>query len=527
MDENLMKLYDSSIHFPSTQPVNSLLCATCHQNQQKIIHVLSAFDGTSKQYAEHVKRIEAKYPLCATCNYRVSQKLQQCQEEALHYQRQHAFSSGLGSDWRSKIRLAQQMKWKQLRRKLLRVSFFLPELLFQSFLVASVFVGPVGDHHHPFSKKVSLLLADGKELSFWLPEVGTAFSFASWIPVIAAVLMLWQIVGAGCNGHGMSNVIVQAVAFALRMFVANFLFNSQSFGVSKVSAAIFASAGLAIVVGTGGQNGRARAQRSKKLEIIRSRSLDRNVPSHELNFESSSLLLNPATGSAASSAGGFARFAAEEHKYHSFANQVSGEVKPWPVRPKPGNFKVQPKSPDFVSLAAMNENASSGVKMRPSRLVVEDPLEVEHMFSSFSLSDSPALGRQQPITSNSPRNPIVKASLMSNSKPLASVRQPSASSAIDKSRLWFAFYHSVLTLTLLACRAMVGSHLSSVAVVLAAAFGLRGFVWPRLSGVQQAATLSFALLRLLYLACELHSCVPYRVSPHLQLIFDVFLIMIR
>ncbi len=444
-----------------------------------------------------MKRIEAKYPLCATCSYRVSQKLAQSQEEALNSQRQQAFSSTQGRDWKSKIKLAEQMKGKQLQRKLLKGTFFVPEFLFQCGLIFAIFKGPF----EAISSQCFMLnfsLAEGKQISFWLPQAEHFSAGGSCFFVVCSVLLLWQVLGAGWNGRGGSSLIIQVLSFFLRSIVANFLFNAEFSGVSKLTAAVLASTGLAIVVRTGSSNGHVRAQRAHKLEVIRSKTLEKSLPS--ANFESSSLLGSLPAGSI----GGFARFSSEEHKYHSFANQVSGEVKPWPVKPKPGNFKILPKTPDFASLAASNLNGSS-FRMRPSRLVVNDPLEVESLFSSFSLSDSPTVRKQEPH----------KNEAISNSSPLQS------------SRFWFFAYNVALSLALIVCRVLVGTHLSMVSVVLAANFGLRGFIWPRLSITQQALIMTLSLLRLLHLTFELSHPVNFRIPVLIQLLFDVILILAR
>lgn len=510
-----MKLYDSSVHFPASQPTNSLLCPACQQNQQKIIHILLAFEGNTKQYAEHAKRIEAKYPLCATCSYRVSQRLAQCQEEVLHYQRLHALSSSQGNDRKSKIKLAQQMQWQQKRRKLIKYTFFVPEFLFQCVLIALIFKGPFSECDSR-TLSLSFSLAEGKKISLWLPRAESLTSPSACFFGFSASLSLWQILGASWNGRGLSSVIIQILAFSLRALVANFLFNHDASGLTRSMAAVFASAGLAIVVRTGTKNGQMRAQVASKLETIHShKSFEKpNSPSSAL--ESSSLLSS--LGSADSpSTGGFARFATEEHKYHSFANQVSGEVKPWPVRPKPGNFKVQPKTPDFSSLASSGLN-NSGVRLRPSRLMVEDPLEVESLFSSFSLSDSPTtnITTKRNGKTPSPTEPAIKSPRPLNT--IATTEPPV--------KFWFIFYNCVLSVALIACRGLVDTHNSLISVVLAATFGLRGFVWPRLSTLQQAAAMTLALLRLLHLALELNNRGPAMPSP-IQLVFDVFLILIR
>ncbi len=401
------------------------------------------------------------------------------------------------------------MKWKQIQRKLIKGAFFVPELVFQCALIVAIFKGPF-EFLTPKQAVFCFSLSEGKQISLWLPE-SEAFTAASCFFAWCVGLLLWQILGAGWNGRGLSSLIIQILAFALRAVVANFLFDAEESGVSKVTAATLASAGLAIVVRTGSSNGQARAHCALKSEMIRTKNVSSNAPR---TLEEGSLLLSAVP---ASLTNGFARFAADEHRYHSFANQVSGDVKPWPIKPKPGKFKIAaPKPPDFASLAASGANdGSSNLRMRPSRLVVDDPLEVESLFSSFSLSDSPCVARQ-PESKNPGKKRASTDSL------------PAASTGRLKSRqFWFFFYNCALSLALVACRVLVGTHLSLISIVLAANFGLRGFIWPRLGAPQQAAVMALSLLRLLHLSYELSQNEFLGIPFPAQLIFDVILILNR
>ena len=71
-----------------------VLCPLCTENQHKIIQLLQNFEVDLNEnkdrhnYELYARKVESRYPLCATCAYRVSMQLNECQEKSLHYQRQ-------------------------------------------------------------------------------------------------------------------------------------------------------------------------------------------------------------------------------------------------------------------------------------------------------------------------------------------------------------------------------------------------------------------------------------------------------
>lgn len=508
MDESLLKNTFSD-HFPSTPTLSSLLCYNCSQNQYKIVQLLNAFEGTIKQQANYAKRVEEKYPLCATCNYRVAQKLQQCHDQALHYQRQNALKSPMGADWRSKVKLAQNMRWLQMQRKLLRATFLIPELLFQLYLIAQVIIGSANDSITP---SFSIKLANDKELFFWFPQY---LSLSSSFFALAFVLLAWQVVGAGWNGRGVSSVLTQIVAFALRCVVANFLFMSSSSGVSQYAAAVLAAMGLALIVKTGTRNGQFRSRKANNLEVIRSQSLDSPL------INRSSLLTSvdsPSSFAASPTSNGFAKYSGQEFQYHSFGNQVAGDIKPYPIKPRPGNLKLESPKPDFTNLSSKSSNSNTGVKMRPARLPLSESLELEPMFSSFSLNDR----------DNNKENQLTRAKAEPGivaGKP-SSIARAGQKQAFNFKFLLHIAYNVAITGTLLTCRLLVHGRLPLISVVLAAAFGLRGFVWSRMSMRLQISLICLALSRLVLLTVELNFESPSLPALPL-LVLDVLLILLR
>lgn len=507
-DESLLK-HGISDHFPSTPTLTSLLCYNCSQNQYKIIQLLNAFEGTSKQQALYAKRVEEKYPLCATCNYRVAQKLQQSQEQALHYQRQNALKSPTGADWRSKLKLAQNMRWLQMQRKLLRASFFIPELLFQLYLIVKVISGSSQESLFP---SFSIKLAQDQELYFWLPESG---SFSSLFFAFAFALLAWQVIGAGWNARGVSAVMTQVIAFAFRSVVANYLFLPASSGVSKYTAAVLAAMGLALVFKTGSRNGQFRSSKCSNLQVIRSQSLDSPT------ITRSSLLTavdSPSSYTASPTPNGFAKYSGQEFQYHSFSNQVSGDIKPYPIKPRPGHLKLDPPKPDFTNLASAAASSSTGVKMRPARLPLSDSLELEPMFSSFSLNDRENNKENQQVRSKiEPAVPSFKPETSTRT-----VEKPT----FNYKLVFHVAYNVAITATLLTCRFLVHGRLPLISVVLAAAFGLRGFVWSRLSMRLQVSLICLAIARLVLLTVELNSdSLTLPAAP--LLVLDELLILLR
>lgn len=473
------------------------------------MQLLNAFEGTSKQQASYAKRVEEKYPLCATCNYRVAQKLQQCQDQALHYQRQNALKSSTGADWRSKLKLAQNMRWLQMQRKVLRSTFLVPELLFQLYLIAQVIIGPSDAAITP---SFSIKLANDKELFFWFPQRP---SLSSSFFAITFVLLAWQVVGAGWNGRGASAVLTQIVAFALRSVVANFLFMSSSSGVSQYTAAVLAAMGLALVVKTGTRNGQFRSRKTNNLEVIRSQSLDSPL------INRSSLLTSvdsPSSFAACPTPNGFAKYSGQEFQYHSFGNQVTGDIKPYPIKPRPGNLKLEPPKPDFAILSTRSSNSTAGVKMRPACLPFSDSLELEPMFSSFSLNDRDSNKENQALrTKVEPASSTVKPSTITRTE---------QKHAFNYKLILHITYNVAITGTLLTCRLLVHGRLPLISVVLAAAFGLRGFVWSRLPMRLQISLICLAISRLVLLTVELNSdSVTLPILP--LLILDELLILLR
>ena len=141
-----------NIHFPtSIYNSSNILCENCTENQQKLIQVLNSFDFSSNvnpkinhqlQYSLYSKKLESRYPLCATCSYRVSVHLKKCEDEAMIQERRGInVVSGSGGDWKNKIKLAQRMKWKQFKRKIEKIFFFWPDFFFQLILTVTCILG--------------------------------------------------------------------------------------------------------------------------------------------------------------------------------------------------------------------------------------------------------------------------------------------------------------------------------------------------------------------------------------------------
>ena len=524
-NENYYKNDGIRNHFPKPSSTShNILCSNCTENQQKIVQLLQSFDTNSsidhrKQYELYANKLESRYPLCATCSYRVSMQLKKCEGEAGLEERRHTALSG--GDWKNKLKLAEKMKWKQFKRKIIKGIFFWPDFLFQLFLTGKCVVKDTKFIETEVNFNVT------NDLKIWLPS--KHFDFGSFYFVICSCLFFIQFNGIALNRRSPFELIPQISLLILRLFIGNFLFKSQRSATFNELNMILAmtAIGLAIVFKTKSRNTLIRYQNKKVTftnrpdEIFYSKS-----PTSNENQ------VNQTVNKNVSDKNGFASYNQNYYKYHSFANQVSDKpIMPWSEKPLPGKL-TDARVFNYNENLLTNNNNNNNYKMRPSKLVSDDPLELEPMFSSFSLSDEPKTIRRSAVRTSvkfdKPENKInaIKSKLfdvqkVENLSPFVSV-PPELISNLSIGII----YNCLLTLIISTFRVVLMQQTSLISIILALTFGLRGFVWPRLSLKTQIATLTVAVARLAWLGAELNGKVEQRFG-YFALALDLILIILR
>jgi hypothetical protein len=513
--------------------MNGILCDSCTENQQKIIQLLQAFDSDprfdhSKQYSMYSNKIESRYPLCATCSYRVSVQLKKCAEAAsLQERRQNG--SRIGGDWRNKLQLAQKMRWKHTKRKIAKKMFFWPDFLFQVYLIAMCVFKRFDSCES--SRTMTIFASSDWNLIFWLPDNNSLFKFSSFFFITCLVLFLIQFNGIALNRRGVSSLAPQMLLLILRAFIGNCLYRSEETRPIGLNlAVIFSSIGLALIYTIGSKNCEPNRTNFKQIPSI---SDEFKTSPQEFNAEFTSPMNDKKNKP--SNSNGFAAYSESQHRFHSFANQGEKSVMPWPDKPLPGRLSTPPVF-TFDENAFNRGNESSEFKgIKSTRLVSDDPFELEPMFSSFSLGDPVPNQRRSKIVQSTPLSPHIskRESIVKNDQSnLLSKPKQNTSSSVNVNyynHIVGLFYNCLLTSFLVVGRLILMSQTPLIAVILAGSFGLRGFLWPRLSFKFQLAALSISLSRLAWLAAELSGCFS-RITPsltYLALTLDLILIVLR
>ena len=553
-------------HFPrmnQTSSSSNILCHNCTENQQKIIQLLHSFEiplmstGYRKKYDDYAVKLEKRYPLCATCSFRVQVQLKKCEDEASLSERRQTAQSG--EDWQNKLKLAQKMKWKHTRRKFIKGVFFWPDFLFQLLLtfkcVMKAQIAEGGSELGKYAFK--FVFIEEKDLKIWAPNTVNFPSFFFGFLLILFSIQIYGIAfGKFSSISPLYKISPQIFLLISRCFIGNFLYRCDRSVLDLSSVLTLSAVGLAIIFKTGSKNafvsdgiGFVRRGLNNEIDTI---IFSKNQPpqTQPKDVLNSKLSFSKATtrANALNDKKGFAAYSDNHHAFYSFANQVAENVTkpimPWPDKPLPSkNFNNQ--SDPFRKF---NENMSSfnnvgyngNVGMKPTKLDVYDPLELEPMFSSFSLSDEPVEKLKTP--NSNPRRRVIAPTNNANAtiKPVSTSNPFIASNTgkfklisfkIDHDMLKIG-YNSVLTAVLSLCRiSLLNSSSSLVTIILALTFGLRGFIWPRLSLKIQLLTLFVAVGRLAWLTAEINGKIPVFMSRglmgYLALSLDLILIILR
>lgn len=521
LNEKYYKTDGIKDHFPKLSSISSsnILCSNCTENQQKIVQLLQSFDTNSsaldhrKQYELYANKLESRYPLCATCSYRVSVQLKRCEEEAGLEERRHTALKG--GDWKNKLKLAEKMKWKQLKRKLVKGIFFWPDFLFQLFLIIKCVLKDFKLVENEISYGVY------GDLKLWLPSKNFN-DFGAFYFVICSILFFIQFNGIALNRRSPFELVPQLFLLISRLFLGNFLYQKQE--ETELNLVLtMAAVGLAVIFKTKSRN-------TFKTNCV---TIKDQILPDEMIFSKSPLKTKVTQRNYQSDKAGFAVYSGNHFRFHSFANQVAADVAkpimPWAEKPLPGklteshlfNFNENLLSNRGNNNSNNSVNDGSVYKMRPSKLISDDPLELEPMFSSFSLSDEPpkTTTRRSVIRSNTNTiNNTKNASIVPQTIIKPSHPEPKISIGV--------VYNCLLTLILVAFRVNLMEQPSLISIILALTFGLRGFIWPRLSLKVQLTTLTVAVTRLAWLGVELHEKIEQRLG-YVALIIDLILIILR
>lgn len=567
-------------HFPKmnqTASSSNILCQNCTENQQKIIQLLHSFEipilssmnsGRRKQYEDYVIKLEKRYPLCATCSFRVQVQLKKCDEEASLSERRKTAQSG--EDWQNKLNLAQRMKWKHARRKIVKGIFFWPDFLFQLVLTFKcVMKSQMIEKDGDFNNFIKFDFIDGKDLKIWAPN---NLNFSSNFLLLLLILFSIQFHGIALSSttsssSSFSRILPQLFLLISRCFVGNFLFRCDKSVLDLNSVLTLTAIGLAVIFKTGSKNafisssGIVRRPFTNEINTI---ILSKQQPQSQPDALDSRSIFKRSTVNSISISNkrerGFAAYSDNHHAFHSFANQVPENVTkpimPWPDKPLPSQAfnsqndpfrKFNENMSNYSTAASTFNNVNNSLKIKPTRLDVCDSLELEPMFSSFSLSDEPEITRNNhpprsrrvilPVNNiKSPSVPSGSSSNVSNFMPSSNnnvsrfITGKSANFVINQEILKIG-YNCLLTVMLSICRLSLPSSSSPlVTIILALAFGLRGFIWPRLILKHQLFTLAVAVGRLGWLAAEINGkiqSVPGGVIGYLALALDLILIILR
>lgn len=523
----------------------NILCHNCTENQQKIVQLLNSFEANDKfpvdhrkQYEIYASKLESRYPLCATCTYRVSVQLKRCEEDAsLNERRQNALG---GNDWTNKIKLAEKMKWTQRLRRIIKGAFFWPDFLFQLYFISKIIVFRKNNFSHNYYNDFYTILSFNN-LSIWLPST---FSLPASFHLLSSFLFSLQIIGIFSNHYNPLEAVPQIFLLIGRVFMGNFLFRFEDPLIDLNGILTLAAVGLAIIFKTGSRNSLISRRsslanrRRNPSDIIFSKNAPDSVANNSL--PASSLNSNRKTRAIDIDKNGFAIYSENHHKFHSFANIVGENqqkpIMPWPDKPLPGKLHPRQKSSTFDENLLSNFNNSKAVhnfKMKPTKLNPgDDPLELEPMFSSFSLSDEPRNRRLPSVKSssfnynNTDNQSIVDATKKNNfqfSQPLKLIPQ---NINVYNPAYLKQFGNALLTSILAICRIYLMKQIPLVSVILALTFGLRGFIWPRLPLKYQLITLTVALGRLTWLGAILNGNVGDKFG-YFSLAIDLILIILR
>lgn len=522
-----------------TSQSSNILCQNCTENQQKIVQLLHSFDinASRSQYEDYSQKLDKRYPLCATCSFKVQVQLKKCEEEAsLNGRRQTARS---GEDWQNKLKLAQKMKWTHFKRKVLKEIFFWPDFTFQLLLIFKcILKSQIEEEEEENSQNIQIYsfnFVDGKDLKIWAPN---KFTFSSSFFIFPLILFCIQFHGiAFVKPSSFSKIFPQLFLIISRFFIGNFLYRCDKSVLDFNSVLVLAAVGLAIIYKTGSKNVPFNSFKPVKT--------DKFILNKELRIKDSPEPAGTKMIFSRSDKRGFASYSDTQHAFHSFANQVPENVPkpimPWPDRPLPSKaFNNQ--NDMFLkfneNLNIMNNAVNyNNFKMRPTKLDVYDPLELEPMFSSFSLSDEPEKSNptKPPVSRRRVINPTVTATLIETKKANINGTNPAMSPRfwpVINQDLFNIFYNCLLTLALSIFRiSLLNSSLSLVTIILALTFGLRGFIWPRLSLRTQLLVLFVAIGRLAWLGAEINEKIPFisngLVFKYLALSLDLILIILR
>lgn len=526
-NEKYYKIDGIKDHFPkpSSSPSHNILCSNCTENQQKIVQLLQSFDTNSsaldhrKQYEMYSNKLESRYPLCATCSYRVSVQLKRCEEEAGLEERRHTALSG--GDWQNKLKLAEKMKRNQFKRKVIKGIFFWPDFLFQLFLTVKC----VLKDFKTIESGKSYLFYD--HLKIWFPS--KAFDdFGNFYFVICSLLFFVQFNGISLNRRSPFELVPQLFLLISRLYLGNFLYQKQP-EIDLNLILTLAAVGLAVVFKTKSRNALKTNRitfktQARPEEIIFSKSSpfkENSSQRQERNYQSDKVV-------------GFAAYSENHHRFHSFANQVAPDaakpIMPWAEKPLPGKLTDARCFNFNENLLSNSNNNSKDYKIRPTKLVSDDPLELEPMFSTFSLSDEPKVIRRSAIRSNPNNSNITNTKdvfMQPFTPPTQSFNQLKESIINSFPKLSIGIvYNSLLTLFLIAFRLTLMQQTSLISIILALTFGLRGFIWPRLSLKVQLVTLTMAVARLAWLGAELNGKIEQGFS-YFALTLDLILIILR
>ena len=477
MAEELLRV-DASLraHFPTQSTAGaSVLCSACALNQQKIVQLLQAFEGTARQqYEAYARKLDARYPLCATCAYRVGQQLHECEQRALHYQRQTLLVPRAPDAVTGKLALVAR---QQRQRRLDCALFCVPELAFQAWLM----VLAVLQHRtalDPLRLRVFTLALPA--LHVWLPARVAFCSARSCAFVPALGLFALQLHGIAARRRGAAALATPLFVLLSRVLLINqlvALYPGQPGPDARLALAM-AAVGLALILraGAGPRHGSRH-----RPGVARGLGADR----------AGAPVPGPAPAPAAGPGAGFARYSDTQHRYHSFANvrdQHRG-ILPYPTKPLPGQLDSVQARPGLRQVPQQ----ARVPPLRATKLDAVDPVGLEPMFSSFSLDEkenAPDAGRPGRRSITTPGAPNADGAVPNAER----ARRLSGAASV-----YFA-WNALLSGGLLGARWLVDGRVALEAVVLAASFSLRGFLWVRLSLGQQMVLLALAVVRLAVLA---------------------------
>jgi len=472
---------------------------------------MQAFEGSAsasvnrQQYEAYARKLDARYPLCATCTYRVNQHLQECDKKALQYQRQTLLAPRDPDSITGKLNLASRLQKKRARQQRIEyVLFCLPELVLQSGLLLMAVM-----KRQLFLDPLQLRVFSLASMLLWLPARWEFVSLSSCVFVVCVVLLATQFCRIVANRRGVASVLMVLFVALSRVLLINQLVAVYQPSRENSSLSLtMAAMGLAVILRTGASGKKAS---KSTLRSHRQAPISKGPASH------------PAEGATRLTSQGFARYSDTQHRYHSFANvgEDHRSIQPYPIRPLPGQLVFEK-----AKLPSSSANKRTFIpSIKPTMLDAFDPIGLEPMFSSFSLDEKENI----PTTSNIQRRTATKHERTRPEEPKMPSTRPAAS--LDWLHL---LYNAVLSVGLLVVRWLVHGRVALEAVALAASFSLRGFLWSRLSLPQQMMLLSLAVLRLAFLAaqiseapCAYLSLLNHSLFASSNLLVDSLLIALR